>query len=226
MAQPTLATIRGWVQGLVVDTGSYLGNTYYTDFINHAICQYAEIYPDTIALNGLIVGSTSISVGNKSVTVAFSSPPPILRNITGAFLTGKGALERAEVLDILRKQVSETTQGQPTQYAIYGNSPGTGSGSLTYKVLLWPIADASYTLDLYGSCQPPMLSGDSDYTNFMDAECHVIARMAALDAARALGRDPDFAQGIAAGLPDAVKAHLGVQVRDTQPRQYAGKSVV
>ena len=220
--------MRAVGQELVIDTNASNPGLAAADWLillNDAMHSYAEMFPDNIALSGVLV-SHSIALNDKSVPMSFVPGTPIMRSITGVFLRGVGAMQSSPVLDILRKQALQPTVGTPTEYGFISSAPGTAATALAYTMYIWPIADASYTADVYGTVQPPSLTGDSDTSVFQDTDCRVIARMAAVEACRLLGRTPAFTQTVASPLPDRVRAHMGVAAREVVPRAYAGKPVV
>lgn len=227
MAQLTLGQMRALTQRLVADTNpaaSGLSISDYTAILNDSMMAYADMFPDSLALSG-IIASVAFAANLKSATLALGTTPPTSRNVTGCFLRTTGPLSRAgSPLDILRLQVSDATTATPQQYSLESLLPGQPTGN-NYIMRLHPVPDAAYTVDVYGTTQPTPMLVDSDYTVFQDAECRIIARMAAVDAARLLGRGQDFVQQVASVLPDRVRAHMGVMVRDAGPRYAEGKSV-
>lgn len=231
MAQPTVAQMRTVGQTLVMDTSTTnpgLSSTDWLVLLNDALFAYAAAFPNLLELTGLL-GTATTSSGTQLSTLTLNATTTSVRSITNAFIRSTQDLQRAEFMDLLRRATKEPTQSIPTHYAIVSavsSAPGVASTSHVYSVRWWPIPDATYSVDFYGNVQPVTLTGDSDYTPFQEAEARTIARMAAVEAARLLGRSQAFVQGVAAPLPDEIKAAMGLQQIETRPKPVPGKPSV
>lgn len=233
MAQMTLAQIRSLAQLHVQDTNSSalgLSNANYLDLINEALYAYAAMFPDDLSLSGRVL-SASVLSGQTEKQVYLNGVVGNVRNITTAMLsTGTNRLlEIVTVPEILRAiDADSTTTGQPVKVAFASEEYISGANTnteLAVTMFMWPKTNNTYTIYLYGTVQPTALSADSDKPPYGDHECRVIARMAAIEAARLLGRNQAFIQGLAAPLPDRVKEHYGTVSRGTLPRTFEGKPV-
>jgi hypothetical protein len=228
MAQQTVANMRGFAQELVLDTSATnpgISTAIWLDLLNDAMFAYAENFADVTPLMGLLASSANFVSTATSTTVTFSGLTVAPRNITNAFLRKTGGtvlvneMERVNFTDLLRElvNVASLSPAPPTRYAIVSSAPGVAATALVYTVRLWPISDNNYNIDFYGTVQPAALTGDSDTTVFQDVETRTITRMAAVEAARMLGRPGDFIGALAAPLSDRIKAHMGVMARDVRP---------
>jgi hypothetical protein len=222
VASLTVANMRALGQSLVRDTTA-LATSDWLLYLNDAMHAYAALFPDDPALSGALASlSLVLNDSTKDLSV------DLRRSVTFAKLTGYGTnLEMIDVGDVLRhRSAAGVTTGAPVEFGLRAKSVGATDRQLTIE--FFPTADASYTLDVYGTVEPTALTGDSDLTPFGHNESRVIARMACIDAARALGRhhEPGFIESLAAALPDRVKEHYGVIERATRPRSISGKAVV
>lgn len=228
MAQLTVANMRAVAQELVLDTSSAnpgLATADWLILLNDALFQYAAMFPNLLPLSGLLA-TASLTQHSATATLTLSGLTAPYRNITDAVVRGSAVpMERAEVLDLFRMFAADATEGTPSRWAIFSSAPGQ-STAMVYTARFWRIADAAYSIDFYGTVQPVALTGDSDTTLFQDAEARTIARIAALEGARLLGRSPDFINSLASRLPDAVKAKLYALEVDTRPREVEGKAIV
>lgn len=228
MAQPTVANMKAIAQTLVLDTGTTNPGLSATDWLvllNDALFMYAEMFPHVLPMSGL-VGTLSLTSGQSGGTLTLNALTASDRDITSAFVRGASGCERAELTDLLRLIATDTTIGVPSRWALFSSGPGLAATSWVYTLKTWPLADAAYSIDFYGSMHPVTLTGDSDYTPFQEPEARTIARIAAVEAARLLGRPGDFIAGVAGPLPDQIRAKLGLALIDSRPREYEGKSSV
>lgn len=220
--------MRAVAQELVLDTSSTnpgLSTAEWLILLNDAMFAYASQFPNLLPVTGLL-GTAAITSGNSSTTLTLNALTASARNITNAFVRGVGPCERVELMDILRLIAQDTTQGAPTQYAIMSSTPGVTTTALVYTVKLWRIADASYNVDFYGTVNPITLTGDTDTTVFQEGEAREIARMAAVDASRLLGRPDSFTAQLIQSASERVKEKFYSQSIDTRPRSTSGKTSV
>ena len=227
----TNANMRSLVQKLVRDsstTSPGLASADYTDLLNDAMFAYVGLYPDDPGISGYI-GSALASLGvayTASITPFVATA--VVRNVTAVTTSSLKPISLKPIGDILRQQSADATTGVPTECAFFTNgapNPVVAGTSFDRVLFLWRIPSANDTLSVFGQVEPTPLSADGDYTPFGQAACREIARMAAIDAARMLGRPAEFVAALGQSLPDRLAEHKSVIKRALSPRYYEGKAV-
>jgi hypothetical protein len=227
----TNAQMRSLAQKLVRDTAAIspgLASADWTDLLNVAMYDYCEIYPDDPGIAGFI--GTAAVQANASVSdpIVMATATSVIKSVTFVSASGGRPIPLKPVGDIFRQVQADPSFGTIQECAFYTNgvpNPVVAGTSIDRVIVVWKQPSILTSLSISGTCEPTPLSADGDYTPFMQSSCRVIARMAAYDAARMLGRPSDFTQMLGATLPDKIAAHKGVIKRALAPRYFEGKAV-
>lgn len=221
MASMTNAQMRALAQVLVRDTSTVtpaLQSSEWTQLLNDAMFVFAEVFPEECVAAQNVVTSSG--------TYSLSLPASPLRSIeyieraTGSAFVPMEKVARTDIVRRISDESASPVTGIPKRFAAWRNN-----ADATWSLLVHPTPDDIYTLAVYGLRQPTALSADSDTTPYQDGSCRTIARLAAVEAARVIGRPQAFVDGLAQRLPQQIQAHYADIVRLESPRAYKGKAV-
>lgn len=186
---------------------------------------YAALHPEQFTRN---LGTFPCTQSAISFQATISAGNVEWRAITSAFLQDDSGtptlytpLRFSESLeDILKLQADDNTEATPDRLLILRSN---GSDTVL-DIYLYPIPDLTYDIQLWGYFEPALLTGDSDPLLFGFHGSRTVAMIAALTAARILGRPEDFVRGIAEELPDRVATRAIEDARYTRPLSHPGKT--
>lgn len=201
MASLTRATARDLARLIAQDTNATnpaCTDSNVNDFIEEARQWYGSTFPDEMQGSA---GTVSLTAGGTLTTTAtFRSIEYAINSNTGLALPKQDywlLFQRA-----LADGVNLVAATTPAAWGAIRNAGGDNS----WSVQVYPVSSSSITMNFYGHFEPALLTGDSDSVQFGQEGSRAIARLAALEVARAAGRPDRFLQSIAAGLPEKVQA--------------------
>lgn len=186
---------------------------------------YAAMYPEQMTRS---LGDFNTVDGTNPMQVTITAGSVMPREISSVYYTELSVtpnthkpLRFAPTLEDLRAELfSLTGRDQPKSVFAVRSS---GSDNV-FDLYMSPTPDDAYTLNVWGRFEPPLLTGDSDKLLFGFHGSRVIARIAALSAARVIGLPEDFVRGIEAELPDRVATRVREDAQTMNPLAYPGKA--
>ncbi|HJW74957.1 MAG TPA: hypothetical protein VJ787_04715 [Thermoleophilia bacterium] len=207
MAILTLAQMETHARLLAQDSSASnpgLTQAQYFSLINEA-AQYwtSEVSPRVKILSATASGATFATVNVKDLTdngiadVLYALQATAAGNVTGT------SVERVRISRMLELQEDATSSATITQWAMTRTAVGVATGGNQGRITIYIYPKATGTLYLALAVRPwhTDMAG-TDVPDVSDEESRIIARMAATEAARLLGRDEAFINRIAALLPD------------------------
>lgn len=161
---------------------------------------YASLFPeDTLSL--------AYDESSAGVTTSLSlTTTDTFRTLDVCLLNAYGTLlERVDYYLLAQRSQYDTLNGVAASQPRSWGAIRTGDNAWT--VLLWPSAITARKLRIYGHHEVAPMTADSGAGGvvlFGNHGSRVIARLTALEIARACGRPPEFLASIAANLPERV----------------------
>ena len=203
---------------LALDTDTTSGGGLTTDewqlLINDWYLRYKAEYDHSVSTD-----TVNYAYGSYTSTVTLTSA---YRSIVSVKLSGTGSvLQRRDAAELYQQIYNNHELGTPVYYGFFSTA-GVGTGRKYFTLMLHPTpSQALYpsgaNIDIYYESYPVTV-GPGDTMDVGDGPSRWIARMAAADAARILGRDPSVVAQILAPIPGDVKAKMGFEVSLTGPR--------
>lgn len=185
---------------------------------------YASLFPEQFVRNLGTFASTASQIAFQATIAAGNVE---WREITSVYLVGSATpttyrpMRFANALEeILEAQRLDPAEDEPRDVLVMRSN---GSDTVL-DVFTWPIPDAIYSFQIWGRYEPALLTADGDALLFGFHGSRVVARIAALTAARVIGRPEDFVRGIEAELPDRVATRLREDLHFRKPLAYEGKA--
>lgn len=129
---------------------------------------------------------------------------------------GGKLLERVDYHLLAQRSQYDTLNGVAATLATSWGAIRTGDTA--WSVLLWPSDNVAKKIRLYGHHEVAPLSADGDLVLFGNHGSRVIARLAAIELARACGRPSEFIAAIAAQLPERVMTRRADLARMLSPQ--------
>lgn len=221
MAVLTVANIILHSRILALDTSTTepgLTDAQYTSLFNEAYLRWVEaIEMRPKFLTPTAAGLASVAASTKSVVLSDATvyEPLQIHKVSGSSATTGTPLERVEPHVILAL-LDGASNGTTAKWAAI-RTPATSSADIgKWTVYLYPPPDATAHFSLVARCYPAVLT-TSDTPDVSEPSAYTLARIVAVRAATALGRDGDFLSAIAQPIPDDIKSAFGI-VRSTSTK--------
>lgn len=201
MASLTRSDARTLARYIAQDDGTNpaVSDAEVNTYLEEARQWYGSTFPDDVVAQAGSLGAPL----TDEMTLSTSSA--VFRTIDFAYNATTGAaLEKSEYpllyANNTAQYLADSTYGDPTSFAVYRLS------DTTWKVAFYPKQDPAngVQVTLFGHSELEPMSADGDALRFGNHGSRVIARLAALEMARAAGRPDDFLADIAAQLPERV----------------------
>jgi hypothetical protein len=214
MASMTRAEARTLARYLANDDGTNAACTdaQVNSYLEEARQWYASTFPEEFVAQA---GSQLITTSSSEYT--FTASTYLFRSLDFAFNATSGQpMDKMDVVLIDQKLKLNAVTG-----ADVGPMRSWGCRRLTdtdWALFTYPPNIVDMTINVYGHYELEPLTSDASLLIGQHSS-RVIARLAALEVARAAGREPEFIAAIAAQLPDRVATRrLDVaRVLDSQP---------
>lgn len=199
MASLLRSEARTLARDIAQDDGS---NTACTDaqvdsYLEEARQWYASIYPeDVYARAGIVIGVESETTLTTTETY---------RSLDFAFdFTSGDPMDKGEFVQLIAKQKDDALNAVPA--GIMRTWACIRLTDTTWRIAVYPTQALGNTrqLHIYGHYEVEPLGSDSDNVLFGEHGSRVIARLAALEVARAAGRPAEFITNIASQLPERI----------------------
>jgi hypothetical protein len=214
MASLTRAEARTLARYLANDDGT---NSACTDaqvntYLEEARQWYASTFPDEFVAQA---GSQSITSATSEYT--FSTSTYLFRSLDYAFNASSGEpMDKMDIVLIDQKLKLNAVTGSDV-----GPMRSWGCRRINdtdWAVFTYPPNATTQTLNIFGHYELEPLTSDAALLVGQQSS-RVIARLAALEIARACGREPEFIAALAAQLPDRVATRRAdvARVLDSQP---------
>lgn len=214
MASLTRAEARTLARYLANDDGT---NSACTDaqvntYLEEARQWYASTFPDEFVAQA---GSQSITSATSEYT--FSTSTYLFRSLDFAYNATSGEpMDKMDIVLIDQKLKLNAVTGSDV-----GPMRSWGCRRINdtdWAVFTYPPNATTQMLNIYGHYELEPLTSDSALLVGQQSS-RVIARLAALEIARACGREPEFIAALAAQLPDRVATRRAdvARVLDSQP---------
>ena len=222
MASLTRAEARTLARYLANDDGS---NSACTDaqvntYLEEARQWYASTFPEEFTAQA---GSQLITSSTSEYT--FTASTYLFRSLDYAYISDTGEpMDKMDIVLIDQKQKLNAyynAQIPPDARADAAPMRSWGCRRLTdtdWALFTYPANTSSLTINIYGHYELEPLTADTALLVGQQGS-RVIARLAAMEIARAAGRDPEFIAALAAQLPDRVATRRAdvARVLDSQP---------
>lgn len=220
MASMTRAEARTLARYLANDDGTNAACTdaQVNSYLEEARQWYASTFPEEFVAQA---GSQTFAAGDSEAT--FNTSTFLFRSLDFAFNATSGQpMDKMDMVLIDQKQKRNAyLTGLSDPAAEVGPMRSWGCrrvSDLEWALFIYPPNTGSTTINIYGHYELEPLTSDASLLIGQHSS-RVIARLAALEVARAAGREPEFIAAIAAQLPDRVATRrLDVaRVLDSQP---------
>ena len=214
MASLTRAEARTLARYLANDDGS---NSACTDaqvntYLEEARQWYASTFPEEFTAQA---GSQLITSSTSEYT--FTASTYLFRSLDYAYISDTGEpMDKMDVVLIDQKlKLNAVTGADAAPMRSWGCRRLTDTD---WALFTYPANTSSLTINIYGHYELEPLTSDTALLVGQQGS-RVIARLAAMEIARAAGREPEFIAALAAQLPDRVATRRAdvARVLDSQP---------
>lgn len=214
MASLTRAEARTLARYLANDDGS---NSACTDaqvntYLEEARQWYASTFPEEFTAQA---GSQLITSSTSEYT--FTAAPYLFRSLDYAYISDTGEpMDKMDIVLIDQKlKLNAVTGADAAPMRSWGCRRLTDTD---WALFTYPANTSSLTINIYGHYELEPLTSDTALLVGQQGS-RVIARLAAMEIARAAGREPEFIAALAAQLPDRVATRRAdvARVLDSQP---------
>ena len=214
MASLTRAEARTLARYLANDDGS---NSACTDaqvntYLEEARQWYASTFPEEFVAQA---GSQLITSALSETT--FTASTYLFRSLDYAYISDTGEpMDKMDVVLIDQKlKLNAVTGADAAPMRSWGCRRLTDTD---WALFTYPANTSSLTINIYGHYELEPLTADTALLVGQQGS-RVIARLAAMEIARAAGREPEFIAALAAQLPDRVATRRAdvARVLDSQP---------
>lgn len=214
MASLTRAEARTLARYLANDDGS---NSACTDaqvntYLEEARQWYASTFPEEFTAQA---GSQLITSSTSECT--FTASTYLFRSLDYAYIMDTGEpMDKMDVVLIDQKlKLNAVTGADAAPMRSWGCRRLTDTD---WALFTYPANTSSLTINIYGHYELEPLTADTALLVGQQGS-RVIARLAAMEIARAAGREPEFIAALAAQLPDRVATRRAdvARVLDSQP---------
>ncbi len=214
MASLTRAEARTLARYLANDDGS---NSACTDaqvntYLEEARQWYASTFPEEFIAQA---GSQLITSSTSEYT--FTASTYLFRSLDYAYISDTGEpMDKMDVVLIDQKlKLNAVTGADAAPMRSWGCRRLTDTD---WALFTYPANTSSLTINIYGHYELEPLTSDTALLVGQQGS-RVIARLAAMEIARAAGREPEFIAALAAQLPDRVATRRAdvARVLDSQP---------
>ena len=214
MASLTRAEARTLARYLANDDGS---NSACTDaqvntYLEEARQWYASTFPEEFVAQA---GSQLITSALSETT--FTASTYLFRSLDYAYISDTGEpMDKMDVVLIDQKlKLNAVTGADAAPMRSWGCRRLTDTD---WALFTYPANTSSLTINIYGHYELEPLTSDTALLVGQQGS-RVIARLAAMEIARAAGREPEFIAALAAQLPDRVATRRAdvARVLDSQP---------
>ena len=194
-------------------TNPGLADATYNLLIEEARQFYASVFPEQA--HKRLGFTTTISGGNLvSITITTGNIEP--RNINMTVLETAAGPYRPltpimDLATILKKQDEDQVLAEPRE----SYAERSALSDTIFNVYLYPVPDNVYTISVFGTFEPALLTGNSDPLLFGFHGSRVIANLAAIEACNMLGRPVEFTQALMAKLPEKLQTRMAEAVSYT-----------
>lgn len=200
MASLTRSEARTLARYIAQDDGSSpaVSDTEANALLEEARQWYGSTFPEDVVAQAGAIGPPIAD----EMTLTTSE---VFRDVSFAYNSSTGMpLDKSQYPLLIQRQQADKSAlvayGDATTFAIYRVD------DLNWKVATYPRMDPTntQTINLYGHQELTPMAADANSVRFGNHGSRVIARLAALEMARAAGRPDDFLADIAAQLPERV----------------------
>ena len=214
MASLTRAEARTLARYLANDDGS---NSACTDaqvntYLEEARQWYASTFPEEFTAQA---GSQLITSSTSEYT--FTASTYLFRSLDYAYIVDTGEpMDKMDIVLIDQKlKLNAVTGADAAPMRSWGCRRLTDTD---WALFTYPANTSSLTINIYGHYELEPLTSDTALLVGQQGS-RVIARLAAMEIARAAGREPEFIAALAAQLPDRVATRRAdvARVLDSQP---------
>ena len=214
MASLTRAEARTLARYLANDDGS---NSACTDaqvntYLEEARQWYASTFPEEFTAQA---GSQYITSATSEYT--FTASTYLFRSLDYAFIAETGEpMDKMDIVLIDQKlKLNAVTGADAAPMRSWGCRRLTDTD---WALFTYPANTSSLTINIYGHYELEPLTSDTALLVGQQGS-RVIARLAAMEIARAAGREPEFIAALAAQLPERVATRRAdvARVLDSQP---------
>lgn len=214
MASLTRAEARTLARYLANDDGS---NSACTDaqvntYLEEARQWYASTFPEEFTAQA---GSQLITSSTSEYT--FTASTYLFRSLDYAYISDTGEpMDKMDIVLIDQKlKLNAVTGADAAPMRSWGCRRLTDTD---WALFTYPANTSSLTINIYGHYELEPLTSDTALLVGQQGS-RVIARLAAMEIARAAGREPEFIAALAAQLPDRVATRRAdvARVLDSQP---------
>lgn len=214
MASLTRAEARTLARYLANDDGS---NSACTDaqvntYLEEARQWYASTFPEEFIAQA---GSQLITSTTSEYT--FTASTYLFRSLDYAYIVDTGEpMDKMDIVLIDQKlKLNAVTGADAAPMRSWGCRRLTDTD---WALFTYPANTSSLTINIYGHYELEPLTADTALLVGQQGS-RVIARLAAMEIARAAGREPEFIAALAAQLPDRVATRRAdvARVLDSQP---------
>lgn len=214
MASLTRAEARTLARYLANDDGS---NSACTDaqvntYLEEARQWYASTFPEEFTAQA---GSQLITSSTSEYT--FTASTYLFRSLDYAYISDTGEpMDKMDIVLIDQKQkLNAVTGADAAPMRSWGCRRLTDTD---WALFTYPANTSSLTINIYGHYELEPLTADTALLVGQQGS-RVIARLAAMEIARAAGREPEFIAALAAQLPERVATRRAdvARVLDSQP---------
>lgn len=214
MASLTRAEARTLARYLANDDGS---NSACTDaqvntYLEEARQWYASTFPEEFTAQA---GSQLITSSTSEYT--FTASTYLFRSLDYAYISDTGEpMDKMDIVLIDQKlKLNAVTGADAAPMRSWGCRRLTDTD---WALFTYPANTSSLTINIYGHYELEPLTADTALLVGQQGS-RVIARLAAMEIARAAGREPEFIAALAAQLPDRVATRRAdvARVLDSQP---------
>lgn len=214
MASLTRAEARTLARYLANDDGS---NSACTDaqvntYLEEARQWYASTFPEEFIAQA---GSQLITSSTSEYT--FTASTYLFRSLDYAYISDTGEpMDKMDIVLIDQKlKLNAVTGADAAPMRSWGCRRLTDTD---WALFTYPANTSSLTINIYGHYELEPLTSDTALLVGQQGS-RVIARLAAMEIARAAGREPEFIAALAAQLPDRVATRRAdvARVLDSQP---------
>lgn len=214
MASLTRAEARTLARYLANDDGS---NSACTDaqvntYLEEARQWYASTFPEEFTAQA---GSQLITSSTSEYT--FTASTYLFRSLDYAYISDTGEpMDKMDIVLIDQKlKLNAVTGADAAPMRSWGCRRLTDTD---WALFTYPANTSSLTINIFGHYELEPLTADTALLVGQQGS-RVIARLAAMEIARAAGREPEFIAALAAQLPDRVATRRAdvARVLDSQP---------
>lgn len=187
-------------------TSPGLSDSNVVSLLNRAYYDYCSIMDG----DEVLTTSTNVTLnqGSSTGSASFSVTP---LSIESCYLSGVKKLKKSNLQDLLSLRAENPSDtGEPTYFAVdFAGSRDTAT------VYFDTSADQTYTAVLWFRKEPAALAAGNGTVPMGDHAAYTICMMAAVNAARVLGRPADFVNALGSQLPESIRSHMAVTFRAT-----------